>query len=322
MGWSGRGGRSARLRWGRRPLWCRACSARTDRKCRSPRISIRSVTSVRAVSTNLSAYAFARAGGRDLHGFDAGAGQGRIERRGELPGPVADQEPECRGPLTEVHQEVADLRHSPRPVRVRGDPEDVLVAGAGLDDEQAIQAPERYCALHMKEVRGEHRRGLRVQELPPCRVGAPRRRRPDPQRREDPADRGRTGPVTELQQLTLDPLVTPAVVLGGEPPDQRGDLGADRRPTRPVRVGPLPGDQAAVPPQDAAGGDQPVRPQLPGRSRIRTARTARSAQSSRGRGWVRPGTATSCRSTSSSAFLGAVERPGSTSHPQTRMKIR
>ena len=84
----------------------------------------------------------------------------------------------------------------------------------------------------------------------------------DPQRREDPANRGRTDSVTELQQLTLDPLVTPAVVLGGEPPGQRGDLGADRRPACLVRVGPSAGDQAAVPPQHGAGGDQPVRPQL------------------------------------------------------------
>jgi hypothetical protein len=158
-----------------------------------------------------------------------------------LPGPVADQEPECRGSLTEVHQAIADLLQSPRPVRVRGDPGDVHGAGADLDDEQAIQAPEGYRAVHREEVRGEHRRGLRVQELPPCRVSAPRRRRRDPQRLEDPADRGRTDSVTGLQQLTLDPLVAPAVVLGGEPPGQRGDLGADRRPACPVRVGPFAG---------------------------------------------------------------------------------
>ena len=35
----------------------------------------------------------ARAPGRNLHGLDTGAGQDRVERRGELPGPVADQEP-------------------------------------------------------------------------------------------------------------------------------------------------------------------------------------------------------------------------------------
>jgi hypothetical protein len=35
----------------------------------------------------------ARAPGRGLHGFDTGIGQDGVERRGELPGSVADQEP-------------------------------------------------------------------------------------------------------------------------------------------------------------------------------------------------------------------------------------
>src|SRR5246127_1691927 len=68
-------------------------------------------------------------------------------------------------------------------------------------------------------------------------------------------------PVRELEQLALDPLVSPAVVLGGELLDEGGDLGADRRPSCPVGADPLAGDQAAVPAQDGAGGDQPVRSQ-------------------------------------------------------------
>jgi hypothetical protein len=58
--------------------------------------------------------------------------------------------------------------------------------------------------------------------------------------------------VAELEQLTLDPLVSPAVVLGGEALDQSDDLGADRRSSRAVRVGLLLSYQAAVPPQDSA----------------------------------------------------------------------
>jgi len=54
------------------------------------------------------------------------------------------------------------------------------------------------------------------------------------------------------------------VVLNGEPLDERGDLAADWRSSRPVRVGPLPRDQAPVPSQDGAGSDQPVYPK-PGR---------------------------------------------------------
>jgi hypothetical protein len=45
-----------------------------------------------------------------------------------------------------------------------------------------------------------------------------------------------------------------AVVLGGEPFGQSGDLGAGRRPSCPVRAGP-------------GAGDQPVRSQRPGRER-------------------------------------------------------
>ena len=54
------------------------------------------------------------------------------------------------------------------------------------------------------------------------------------------------------------------MVLGGEPLDERGDLGADRWPSRPVRAGPFAGDEAAVPAKHGTRGDQPVRPQVPG----------------------------------------------------------
>ena len=42
----------------------------------------------------------ARTSGRDLHRPDTRAGQDRVERIGELPGAVADQELEVRGAIT------------------------------------------------------------------------------------------------------------------------------------------------------------------------------------------------------------------------------
>ena len=63
-----------------------------------------------------------RAARRDLHGLDTGAGQDCVERFGELPGPVADREPEVRGAIARMRQQVADLLDSSRAVRVRGDP--------------------------------------------------------------------------------------------------------------------------------------------------------------------------------------------------------
>ena len=191
-----------------------------------------------------------------------------------------------------------------------GHPEDVHIAAAGLHHEQAVQAAERHCAVRVKEVGGQHRRGPGVRELPPGRIGVSPGSRRDPQRLEDPADRGRAGPVAELEQLTLDPLIPPAVILGGEPLDESGDPGAGRRPSRPVRAGPLPGDQAAVPPEHGAGRDQPAQ-----------SRPSRQEPDQRGEdsaaGPVQPwppvarrSTATSCRSTSSPAFSEADEPAG------------
>jgi len=91
-------------------------------------------------------------------------------------------------------------------------------------------------------------------------VGVPAKRIPR-ERTEHPLC-GRADPVAELQQFALNSLVSPAVVLGGEPRDEGSDLSTDRRPSCPVRVGPVAGDQAAVPPQDGTGRDQPVHPQL------------------------------------------------------------
>jgi hypothetical protein len=45
--------------------------------------------------------------------------------------------------------------------------------GADLDHEQAVQAPQYHRAVRMEEVRGEHGRGLGVQQLPPGRAGTP-----------------------------------------------------------------------------------------------------------------------------------------------------
>ena len=224
--------------------------------------------------------------------------------------------------ITEVYQEIADLLASPRSIRMSGDPEDVDVAGADFDDEQAVQAPECHGGVHVEEVGGEDGRGLGLQELPPGRVGVPHWRWRDPQSLEYPADGGGAGPVAELEQLALDALVSPAVVLGGEPLDERRDLSTDRWASGPVRVGPFLSHQATMPSQDGAGRDQPVCLQPLGSCRISAASTARSAQSSRGRGLRRRRTATSCRSTSSSAFLDAGDRPSRTSQLQSRTKIR
>ena len=80
-------------------------------------------------------------------------------------------------------------------------------------------------------------------------------------------------------------------------------------------------DELLTSARTSAGGRRCARSLL-SRSASSAASTARPAQSSRGRALVRRSTAISCRSTSRSAFAGAGERPGRTSQPQTRTKIR
>ena len=150
----------------------------------------------------------ARAAGRNLHHLDTSVGQDRVKRRGELPGPVTDQEPEAGGAITQIQQEAADLLGCPQPIGIGGYPEDVHVTAADLHDEQAIQALKGHRAIHVEEVGGEHCRCLGLQELPPSYVGLPFRCRGNLQGLQDPADGGCADPVAEFEQLALDPLVS------------------------------------------------------------------------------------------------------------------
>jgi hypothetical protein len=114
----------------------------------------------------------------------------------------------------------------------------VHVAGADLHHEQAVQALEGDRAVHVEESRwrassrlaraGTAARSYRCAAWAPEGCSA---------RLEDPADRRCADPVAELEQLALDPLVSSAVVLGGEPPDERGDLWADWRSARAAGIG-------------------------------------------------------------------------------------
>jgi hypothetical protein len=89
--------------------------------------------------------------GWDLDRIDTDISQDGIELGGELPGRVADQEPEVLGTVLEIHDQVADLLSGPVPVRVRGDSKDVYLPATNLDHEQAIQPPQRDRAVHVKK---------------------------------------------------------------------------------------------------------------------------------------------------------------------------
>jgi len=90
--------------------------------------------------------------------------------------------------------------------------------------------------------------------------------------------------MAEPGQLAVHPAVSPPGIVRRQPQDQFADLRGGRRASRAVRVGPFAGEQAAVPVQQRPRRDsRPLRSPA-GSSRANAARTARSAQSSLGRG--------------------------------------
>ena len=143
-------------------------------RCRWPKISIRSVHSDRAVRTNRSEKAFARGlRGGIFTGWIPASCRTVFEGRGELPGPVTDQEPEreAQSPRSISRFRICWVVQDPS--RVRGHAEDVHLPGADLDDEEAVQALERDGAVGLGEIASEHRGGLRPEELPPCGCRCP-----------------------------------------------------------------------------------------------------------------------------------------------------
>jgi hypothetical protein len=141
------------------------------------------------------------------------------------------------GPLAEIHQQIPGLLRGPLPRRMRGDAQDVHRTGLDLQHDQHVQALQQH-RVHVQEITGKDAGRLGGQELPPSRR-CPSRRRAEPGRGQDPADRPLPHPVPQANQLTLDPPVSPARILPRQLLDQRAHLIRDRRASRHARVGPF-----------------------------------------------------------------------------------
>jgi hypothetical protein len=84
----------------------------------------------------------------------------RVERGRELPGPIADEEPESGGVVAEVYDEVAGLLGGPRSVGMSGHAQIVEVAVADFECEQYVDASQGQRAVDVEEVDREHAGGL------------------------------------------------------------------------------------------------------------------------------------------------------------------
>ena len=98
----------------------------------------------------------------------------------------------------------------------------------------------------------------------PERMRFPASTRPVAPGTEDPADGRRTDVVAEAGQPAVHPAVSPGRVLPCQPQHQSADLVARPRAAWPVGLGPLAGDQTAVPCQQGSRRDQPAATQRGG----------------------------------------------------------
>ena len=182
-----------------------------------------------------------------LDNLHADRGEHRVERRGELRIPVADQELQAISAALEGHQQVAGLLGHPRAGRVRGDPGQVHAAGAVLDEEQHVQAPQEHRA-GVEKADGEDRGGLPSQERSPGQA-SPSGRGVDARVLEDLPYRRRREFAAEAGQLAVDAAVTPGRLSRAISSTSAQGLRRARPPGSAARVGPAAPDQAGVPAQ-------------------------------------------------------------------------
>src|SRR6266508_2902117 len=229
---------------------------------------------------------------RGVEHVDALAGEHRIERGGAS---------------VEVHQQIPCLLGDPGTGRVGGDPGDVDLARADLDEEQHVD-PFKEHGVDGEEVAGQDRVRLRGEELFPggpgtawCRV--------DASPVEDIPHRAGRYLVAQADQLTVNSSMPPQRVLGSQPQHQLADLLGDRRRPR-LACGYVQcrAISARCQRSRVAGVTKNADQRGRGSSRDKAASTTRSAGSRAGRCTCRRSTAIWWRSTNSSTSLAPPSR--------------
>src|SRR5258706_13436256 len=139
-------------------------------------MGIRSVHSRRTVPTHPSANAFARgACGGVLITLMPALANTASKAAVNFRIPIVQQEPQPGGALIEVHEKVPGLLGYPGAGWMRGHPDDVDLAGGGLEEEQHVDPLEEH-GVDGEEVAGQDRVRLGGQKLFPGRPAAPWRR--------------------------------------------------------------------------------------------------------------------------------------------------
>jgi hypothetical protein len=141
------------------------------------------------------------------------------------------------------------------------DPQDVHPSSAHLHDEQRVQTRERD-RVHVKEIRGQQPAGLGGEKATPLTASrASLRWRSQTGAAQHPADGGGADPVPETVQLPVHAAKSPAGIVDAEPGDELAQVLGDRWASRGRWLSPPAPDQALVPGQQGARGDDPMTPQ-------------------------------------------------------------
>src|SRR3954447_21314904 len=124
-----------------------------------------------------------------------------------------------------------------------------------LDDEERVE-PVQSDRVEVKQIAGQDRLALCVEELGPGRLASPRRG-VDARRVEDLPYGGGAESVAESCELVVHAPIPPGRILGGQTHGQGTDARGDGGAACPQGwVGPSPADELAVPAQDRGWSDQ------------------------------------------------------------------
>ncbi len=191
--------------------------------------------------------------------LDAGTNQQVSKRDGVLRIPIEDDEVLVREESVDGVGEVAPDLHHPGFVRTRRDPYDLDPARRQLDDEEHVEGDKSADTpdFDREEVARSKHVPVALEKLTPRHSPSPFRGGIDSVLFQNVGDCSSANPMADVLERSLDARVSPAWILSGHSDGQfRDDLHDPRSPRGSSLVGPLLGNELAVPTKDGVGSDE------------------------------------------------------------------
>src|SRR6266536_372162 len=243
---------------------------------------------------------------------DALGAKDHIEAVGELRIPVADQEADLPDALCQVMSRLRACWVTHAPVGLAVTPR-MCTRRVASSIVNSTYRRLSSTGSTWKQVARQHALGLGGQEPTPGQPLAARRRLHAGAFEQQPHG-ARRHPVAKLHEFAVDAPISPGRVLRRHPQDQAPQHWRQRRSTGwAARLGPVATDQGSMPAQQRLRRHEPMASALGGEQPGQRREHGAVWPGGRGRVTCRRSTATSWRSTSSSAFLDVCPRASSAS---------